>query len=99
MTASESSSPLISVIIPVYNVEPYLRECLDSVLNQTLRDIEIICINDCSTDGSLAVLNDYALKDERIKVIFSRLMKDCRKRAMWELRPLEGKLHAVCGFR
>ncbi len=73
MTASKGSSPLISVIIPVYNVEPYLRECLDSVLNQTLRDIEIICINDCSTDGSLAVLNDYASKDERIKVIDKRI--------------------------
>ena len=73
MTASKGSSPLISVIIPVYNVEPYLRECLDSVLNQTLRDIEIICINDCSTDGSLAVLNDYASKDERIRVIDKRI--------------------------
>ena len=42
----------VSVIIPVYNVEQYLKECLDSVINQTLKDIEIICINDGSTDGS-----------------------------------------------
>lgn len=60
--------PKVSVIIPVYNVEPYLRECLDSVVNQTLKDIEIICVNDGSTDGSLAILEEYAEKDKRIKV-------------------------------
>ncbi len=59
----------VSVIIPVYNVEPYLARCLDSVCNQTLKDIEIICINDCSTDNSLAILKDYASKDNRIKII------------------------------
>lgn len=59
----------ISVIIPVYNVEKYLRECLDSVINQTLKDIEIICINDGSTDRSLDILKEYALKDNRIKII------------------------------
>ena len=52
--------PLISVIIPVYNAEKYLTECLDSVLNQTLKPYEVIVINDGSTDGSLAVLNPYA---------------------------------------
>ncbi len=59
----------VSVIIPIYNVEPYLRKCLDSVCNQTLEDIEIICINDCSTDNSLAILNEYQDKDNRIKII------------------------------
>lgn len=59
----------VSVIVPVYNVEKYLRQCLDSLVNQTLTDIEIICINDGSTDGSLSILEDYASKDERIKVI------------------------------
>ena len=53
----------ISVIIPIYNVEPYLRRCLDSVINQTLADIEIICINDCSTDNSLEILKEYASTD------------------------------------
>ena len=61
--------PLVSVIIPVYNVEQYLRQCLDSVVNQTLKDIEIICVNDSSTDNSLAILNEYAARDSRIKVI------------------------------
>ncbi len=59
----------VSVVIPVYNVEKYLRECLDSVVNQTLKDIEIICVNDGSTDSSLDILNEYASKDNRIKII------------------------------
>ena len=59
----------ISVIIPVYNVEDYLNKCLDSVCNQTLTDIEIICINDGSTDNSLNILKEYSKKDSRIKVI------------------------------
>ena len=61
--------PKVSVVIPVYNVEKYLRECLDSVINQTLKDIEIVCVNDGSTDSSLDILNEYAYKDNRIKII------------------------------
>ena len=61
--------PKVSVIIPVYNTEKFLRKCLDSVCNQTLQDIEIICINDCSTDGALEILREYARKDKRIKLI------------------------------
>ena len=59
----------VSVIIPVYNVEKYLRACLDSVVNQTLKDIEIICVDDGSTDSSPAILAEYAAKDPRVKVI------------------------------
>ena len=59
----------VSVIIPVYNVEAYLRQCLDSVLNQTLGDMEVICVDDGSTDGSAAILAEYAEKDPRIKVV------------------------------
>ena len=59
----------VSVIIPVYNVEDYLSQCLNSVINQTLKEIEIICINDCSTDNSLNILREFALKDTRIKII------------------------------
>ena len=62
-------NPLVSVIISIYNTEKYLRQCLDSVVNQTLREIEIICVNDGSTDNSLDILNEYAAKDKRIKVI------------------------------
>ena len=59
----------VSVIIPIYNVEAYLRLCLDSVLNQTLGDIEVICVDDGSTDGSTAILGEYAEKDFRVKVV------------------------------
>jgi len=59
----------ISFIIPVYNVEKYLKQCLDSIINQTLRDIEIICVNDGSTDESLNILKDYKEKDSRIIII------------------------------
>ncbi|EAH4647656.1 glycosyltransferase family 2 protein, partial [Campylobacter jejuni] len=61
--------PLVSVIIPIYNVEKYLRECLDSVVNQTLREIEIILINDGSTDNCGKICDEYAAKDKRIIVI------------------------------
>ena len=59
--------PKVSIIMPVYNVEAYLRQCLDSVVNQTLRDIEIICVDDGSMDGSAAILQEYASKDSRVK--------------------------------
>lgn len=62
-------TPKVSVIIPVYNVEKYLRQCLDSVVGQTLQDIEIICVNDSSTDQSLSILEDYQRKDNRIQII------------------------------
>lgn len=61
--------PKISVIIPVYNTEKYLEKCLMSVINQTLKDIEIICINDNSADNSLNILEGFALKERRIKII------------------------------
>ncbi len=60
---------LISVIIPVYKTEEYLPRCLDSILNNTYKNLEIICVNDGSPDNSLQVLNNYAAKDERIKII------------------------------
>lgn len=61
--------PKISVIIPVYNAEPYLKEAMDSLLNQTLSDFELICVNDGSKDNSLKMLQDYAKNDSRFKII------------------------------
>ena len=58
----------VSVIVPVYNVEKYLKRCLDSLINQTLSDIDIICINDGSKDSSLQILEQYAQKDSRIVI-------------------------------
>ena len=65
----ERTDPIVSVIIPVFNVEPWLRECLESAVNQSLREIEIICVNDDSTDGSPEILREYAEQDSRIQVI------------------------------
>ena len=59
----------VSVIIPVFNAEKYLRQCLDSIVNQTLKDIEIICVDDGSTDGSLEILREYEAQDQRVKVL------------------------------
>ncbi len=59
----------ISIIVPVYNVENYLKECLDSLVQQTLKEIEIICVNDGSKDDSLKILLDYAKEDDRVRVI------------------------------
>ena len=64
-----SSSPKVSVIIPVYNTEKYLPACLDSVLNQTLRNIEVICVDDYSSDQSGAVLTERAKRDDRMTII------------------------------
>ena len=61
--------PLVSIIVPVYNAEQFLPKCLDSLINQTYQEIEIICVNDGSQDASLDILNNYARQDLRIKVI------------------------------
>ena len=62
----------LSIIVPVYNVEKYLPKCLESLTNQTLKDIEIICVNDGSMDNSLAILKEFASKDSRIRIIDNR---------------------------
>lgn len=64
-----NNNPKISIIIPVYNVELYLRECMESILNQTLDDIEVIIINDGSTDSSKAIVEEYRCKFKKIKII------------------------------
>ena len=63
------STPKVSILVPVYNVERFLPQCLDALCGQTLRDIEIVCINDGATDGSPAILHKYAARDARIRVI------------------------------
>lgn len=66
------SFPKISVVIPVYNVEKYLRQCLDSIIGQTLKDIEIICVDDGSTDGSKSILEEYAPNYPFIKTVYQK---------------------------
>lgn len=63
------NNTLVSVIIPIYNAENYLKQCLDSIVGQTLKDIEVICVDDGSTDGSAEILREYQEKDARITVI------------------------------
>ena len=64
-----ASTPKVSILVPIYNVEKYLKQCLDSVVDQTLREIEIICLNDGSTDHSLQIVEDYARDDDRFVIV------------------------------
>ena len=63
----------LSIIIPIYNVEKYLPQCLDSIINQSFKDFEIICIDDCSTDNSLNIAKKYEEKDSRIRVLHNEI--------------------------
>lgn len=65
----ESKPPIISIIIPVYKVEKYISRCLDSILNQTFQDFEIILVNDQTTDNSIKIAESYAEKDSRIRIL------------------------------
>ena len=66
------TQPLVSIVIPVFNVEHHLRQCLDSVLRQTLKEWECICVDDGSPDGSGAILDEYGGMDARFKIIHQR---------------------------
>ena len=63
------SNPCVGIIIPIYNVEPYLRECLDSVINQTYKNLQIVLVDDGSTDNSFAIAKEYYERDERIALL------------------------------
>ena len=63
--------PKISIIVPIYNVETYLDECLGALVNQTLQDIEIICVDDCGTDNSMQIAERFAANDARIKLVYN----------------------------
>ena len=64
-----STKPAVSIVMPIFNAAPFLEESLGGLLQQTLKDIEIICVNDGSTDESLEMIKEYAAKDSRIKII------------------------------
>ena len=84
-------TPAVSIIIPVYNTEKYLRECLDSILNQSLTEIEVLCVNDGSTDFSLEIMNEYAAKDPRVVVINSETNNGLAYARDLALRQIRGK--------
>lgn len=67
--ANQTHTPKVSILVPIFNVEKYLRQCLESLVNQTLKDIEIICINDGSTDSSPAIIDEFAKNDPRIVIL------------------------------
>ena len=61
--------PSVSVIVPIYNVEKYVKDCMESLVNQTMQDIEIICVDDRGTDKSMSVVREYAARDKRIRIV------------------------------
>ena len=65
----EQQTPLISILVPCCNVEKYLHQCMDSILSQTFTDMEVICLNDGSKDGTLSILREYEAKDSRVIVV------------------------------
>lgn len=76
------SSCKFSLLVAVYNAEKYISACLDSLIGQTLHDIQIICIDDASTDCSLNILQNYALRDNRIEVIHLNNNMACQSRKL-----------------
>ena len=59
----------LAVIVPVYNVEPYITDCINSLIQQTMHDIDIICVDDCGTDKSMKIVEQFAQQDKRIKIV------------------------------
>lgn len=81
---------IVSVIIPVYNAEKYIKECLDSVLNQTMNDLEIICVDDGSTDNSMHILKKYKQSDSRVRIL-SQENQGSGPARNWGLKEARGK--------
>ena len=80
--------PKVSVLVAVYNAKQWLPQSLGSLLSQTLQDIQVICVDDCSTDGSLTILNDYASRDQRFEVIhLEENQGQARARGAFERQP------------
>ena len=69
MSHAQNHQPLVSLVVPIYNVADYLEQCLASIQSQSYTNLEIICLNDGSTDSSLALLEAYAARDGRIVII------------------------------
>ena len=69
MQTNSAATPLLSVVVPVYKTERWLRRCLDSLLGQSLEEIEVVCVDDASPDGCAAILAEYAARDARVRVV------------------------------
>ena len=86
---------MISLIVPVYNVEEYLEECLESIRKQTYQDIEVILVNDGSTDGSHAICERYCQMDKRFRLINQKKPRSKRSQKSWCER-IPWRIHHVC---
>ena len=93
--SSNQSNPKISIIVPVYNAEKYLDRCLAALINQTFKEIEILCINDGSTDGSLGILNRYQKQDNRVRVFSQKNAGPARARNVG-LKNMRGEYLMFC---
>lgn len=93
--SSNQSNPKISIIVPVYNAEKYLDRCLTALMNQTFKEIEILCINDGSTDRSLEILNQYQKQDSRVRV-FSQKNSGPAKARNVGLKNMRGEYLMFC---
>lgn len=90
----------ISVIVPIYNVEKYLKKCIESIINQTYKDLEIILVDDGSTDDSGKICDEYASKDTRIKVIHKvNGGQSSARNAGIDVCTSGGGIHNFCGWR
>lgn len=90
--------PKISIIIPVYGVEQYLPQCLDSILTQSFTDYEVILVDDCSKDNSGKICDQYAAKDSRIRVIHKKRNEDWAMPAGTACCRI-GRMDLICGLR
>ena len=90
--------PKVSIIVPVYNTEKYLAQCLDSIINQSLKDIEILCVDDGSTDNSGKICDNFSLKDNRIYVIHqeNKGSVEARKSGIYSDKAKEVKYLMFC---
>ena len=90
------SVPLVSIIVPVYNVNKYINDCLHSLCKQSLKNIEIIVVDDCGNDDSMDKVRDFAAKDERIKVIYNEKNLGLAESRNIGLKYVRGKYVAFC---
>lgn len=83
--SGDSENAMVSIIVPVYNVEPYLRQCLDSLLSQSYRNLQIVCVNDGCSDGSPAILGGVCRPGLQ-KALWTRLISMSGMAANWKAR-------------
>lgn len=98
-----SSDIKVSVVIPVYNAEKYIRECLESIISQSLQDLEIICVNDGSIDGSMDILKEFSEKYQKIKCLIKRIQEHLFQEIRDYVRQAENTfilwIAMICCFR